>query len=220
MAVAFAGKGTRVTGFDNSIEKVSKINRAENYIPDIEDDLLDNVVREDFLRATSNFSLLKECDAIIICVPTPLDQFRKPDTSYIESACQEIGRNMKSGTFICLESTTYPTTTENLMLPIIEKESGLKQGNDFWLAFSPERVDPGNKRFNTQNTPKVIGALSSDGLEIGEAIYKKAIEKIHLVSSPRVAEMVKILENTYFRISYFLIINFDILIFYLWRLTA
>ena len=104
---------------------------------------------------------------------------------------------MTSGTFICLESTTYPTTTENFMLPIIERESGLKQGIDFWLAFSPERVDPGNKQFNTQNTPKILGALTLDVVEIGEAIYTKAIEKIHTVSSPRVAEMVKILENTY-----------------------
>jgi len=104
---------------------------------------------------------------------------------------------LNPGTFICLESTTYPTTTEYFMLPIIEKESGLKQGVDFWLAFSPERVDPGNQQFNTQNTPKILGALTPDGVEIGEAIYKKAIEKIYTVSSPRVAEMVKILENTY-----------------------
>jgi UDP-N-acetyl-D-glucosamine dehydrogenase len=197
LAAAFAEKGIRVIGFDKSTEKVYKINRAENYIKDIEDSMLFQVVNQGNLRATSDFSELKNCEAIIICVPTPLDQFKKPDTSYIESACIEIGRNMKSGTFICLESTTYPTTTENFMLPIIWKESGLKQGIDFWLAFSPERVDPGNKQFNTQNTPKILGALTPDGVEIGETIYKKAIEKIYTVSSPRVAEMVKILENTY-----------------------
>jgi UDP-N-acetyl-D-glucosamine dehydrogenase len=134
---------------------------------------------------------------LIICVPTPLDIFKKPDMSYIESACREIGQNMKPGTFISLESTTYPTTTENLMMPILERESGLKQGVDFWLAYSPERVDPGNDTYKTKNTPKVLGAMSDDGLEIGEAIYKKAIQNVHLVSSPRVAEMVKILENTY-----------------------
>jgi UDP-N-acetyl-D-glucosamine dehydrogenase len=110
---------------------------------------------------------------------------------------EEIGQNMKPGTFISLESTTYPTTTENLMMPILERESGLKQGVDFWLAYSPERVDPGNDTYKTKNTPKVLGAMSDDGLEIGEAIYKKAIQNVHLVSSPRVAEMVKILENTY-----------------------
>ena len=140
---------------------------------------------------------MKECDALIICVPTPLDKFRKPDMSYIEASCIAIGQNMKPETFISLESTTYPTTTEDLMLPIIEKESGLKHGEDFWLAYSPERVDPGNKSFHTRNTPKVLGAMTPDGLEIGQAIYKKAIDHIYPVSSPRVAEMVKILENTY-----------------------
>ena len=140
---------------------------------------------------------MKECDALIICVPTPLDKFRKPDMSYIEASCVAIGQNMKSGTFISLESTTYPTTTEDLMLPIIEEESGLEHGIDFWLAYSPERVDPGNKTFHTKNTPKVLGAMSDDGLTIGKALYSNAIDNIHTVSSPRVAEMVKILENTY-----------------------
>jgi UDP-N-acetyl-D-glucosamine dehydrogenase len=140
---------------------------------------------------------MAECDALIIAVPTPLDRFKKPDMSFIESACTEIGRYMKSGTFISLESTTYPTTTEDFMLPIIEKESGMKHGEDFWLAYSPERVDPGNKSFHTRNTPKVLGAMTPEGLEIGQAIYEKAIDHIHPVSSPRIAEMVKILENTY-----------------------
>jgi UDP-N-acetyl-D-glucosamine dehydrogenase len=117
--------------------------------------------------------------------------------SYIESACIAIGQNMKAGTFISLESTTYPTTTEEFMLPIIERESGLKHGDDFWLAYSPERVDPGNVSFHTKNTPKVLGAITPEGLEIGKKIYSKAIDKLHLVSSPKIAEMVKILENTY-----------------------
>lgn len=116
---------------------------------------------------------------------------------YIEDACIEIGKNMKPGTFISLESTTYPTTTEEFMLPIIEKESGLKHGTDFWLAYSPERVDPGNQNFHTKNTPKVIGAMSDEGLEIGMKLYSRAIDTLHPVSSPRVAKMVKILENTY-----------------------
>jgi UDP-N-acetyl-D-glucosamine dehydrogenase len=197
LAVAFAEKGFEVIGFDKSDDKVTKVNHAQNYIADIDPIDLKKVVTDGNLKATSDFSALKRCDAILICVPTPLDHFKKPDMSYIESACNEIGRNMKPGTFICLESTTYPTTTEDFMLPIIEKESGLKHDVDFWLAFSPERIDPGNAAFNTQNTPKIIGALSLDGIQIGEKIYSKAIQKVHTVSSPRVAEMVKILENTY-----------------------
>ncbi len=197
LAVNFAEAGVHVIGFDKSKEKVDKINKGENYIGDIRDAVLREVVDKVNLRATTDFTKMKECDALIICVPTPLDKFRKPDMSYIESACIDIGRNMSKGTFISLESTTYPTTTENFMLPIIERESGMKHGDDFWLAYSPERVDPGNKNFHTRNTPKVMGALSEDGLEIGEALYKKAIDNIHKVSSPRVAEMVKILENTY-----------------------
>ncbi len=197
LAVNFAEAGVKVIGFDKSIEKVNKINHGDNYIKDIRDAVLREVVDKVTLEATTDFSRMKVCDALIICVPTPLDKFRKPDMSYIESACTDIGRNMKAGTFISLESTTYPTTTENFMLPIIESESGLKQGEDFWLAYSPERVDPGNKNFHTRNTPKVMGALTEVGQEIGVALYTKAINTIHKVSSPRVAEMVKILENTY-----------------------
>ena len=197
LAVSFAQEGNKVLGFDKAETKVKKVNSGENYISDIEDWELEQVAESNYLKATSDFSELENCDAILICVPTPLDRYKKPDMSYIEAACTEIGKNMKKGTFISLESTTYPTTTEDFMLPIIERESGLKQGEDFWLAFSPERVDPGNQDFKTKNTPKVLGALTTDGLKIGEAIYKLAIENVHLVSSPRVAEMVKILENTY-----------------------
>ncbi len=197
LAVGFAQAGVKVVGFDKSAEKVAKINSGENYIKDIRDAVLREVVENITFCATTDFSRIKECDALLICVPTPLDKFRKPDMSYIESACIAIGQNMKPGTFISLESTTYPTTTEDFMLPIIEKESGLKHGEDFWLAYSPERVDPGNASFHTKNTPKVMGAITSEGLEIGEKIYSKAIDKLHLVSSPKVAEMVKILENTY-----------------------
>ncbi len=197
LAVNFAEAGVKVIGFDKSEAKVNKINSGENYIKDIRDAVLREVVDRVTLEATSDFTKIKNCDALIICVPTPLDKFRKPDMSYIESACEAIGKYMKTGTFISLESTTYPTTTEDFMLPIIEKESGLKHGEDFWLAYSPERVDPGNKAFHTKNTPKVLGAMTEEGLIIGEALYSKAIDTIHKVSSPRVAEMVKILENTY-----------------------
>ncbi len=197
LAVNFAEAGIKVIGFDKNPQKTKKINNGENYIRDIRDAVLREVVDSVSLVATSDFSRIRDCDAILICVPTPLDIFKKPDMSYIEASCIETGRYMKAGTFICLESTTYPTTTEDFMLPIIERESGLKHGTDFWLAYSPERVDPGNKNFHTRNTPKVLGAMTNDGLEIGKALYSKAIDKIHTVSSPRVAEMVKILENTY-----------------------
>lgn len=197
LAVGFAQAGVKVIGFDKSTTKVDKINHGDNYIKDIRDAVLREVVESIGLTATTDFSRIKECDALLICVPTPLDKFRKPDMSYIESACIAIGQNMKPCTFISLESTTYPTTTEDLMLPIIERESGLTHGNEFWLAYSPERVDPGNESFHTKNTPKVLGAITREGLEIGEKIYSKAIDHLHLVSSPKVAEMVKILENTY-----------------------
>ena len=197
LAVNFAEAGVKVIGFDKSDAKVDKINSGENYIKDIRDAVLREAVDKVTLEATTDFTKMKECDALIICVPTPLDKFRKPDMSYIEASCMSIGQNMKPGTFISLESTTYPTTTEDLMLPIIEQKSGLKHGEDFWLAYSPERVDPGNKTFHTKNTPKVLGAMTDDGLKIGKALYSNAIDSIYTVSSPRVAEMVKILENTY-----------------------
>ena len=219
LAVNFAEAGVKTIGFDKSTQKVDKINHGENYIGDIRDAVLREVVVDKLtLSATTDFTRLNECDALLICVPTPLDRFRKPDMSYIEAACTDIGRYMKPGTFISLESTTYPTTTEDFMLPIIEENlktnphfngivtlSGVEGSSSvplggpapFWLAYSPERVDPGNKSFHTRNTPKVLGAMTPDGLEIGQAIYKKAIDNIHPVSSPRIAEMVKILENTY-----------------------
>lgn len=197
LAVTFANEGINVIGFDNSQERISALKQRKNHILDIEAESFIKAVDSEKISFTNDFKRLKESDAILICVPTPLDRFKKPDTSYIENACYEIARNMSSGTFICLESTTYPTTTEEIMLPILENGSGLKHVKDFWLAFSPERVDPGNKQFNTKNTPKIIGALDPEGLKIGEAIYGIAIEKIHPVSSPKAAEMVKILENTY-----------------------
>jgi len=230
LAVNFAEAGVKVIGFDKSKEKVNKINSGENYIKDIRDAILREVVDKIALTATTDFSRMRECDALIICVPTPLDKFKKPDMSYIEDSCIAIGKYMKPGTFISLESTTYPTTTEDFMLPIINEgiknnpnfqaftlsevegspspptgglEGGFPTGGQmgaseaFWLAYSPERVDPGNKAFHTKNTPKVLGAMTEDGLTIGEALYTKAIDTIHKVSSPRVAEMVKILENTY-----------------------
>ncbi|MBI38504.1 MAG: UDP-N-acetyl-D-glucosamine dehydrogenase [Leptospiraceae bacterium] len=197
LAVLFARKGVHVLGFEKSEKKTEMVNSAQNYIGDVEDHELAQVIESGFLTATTDFSRIAECQAIIICVPTPLDKFKKPDMSYIERACQEIGRVMKPGTFISLESTTYPTTTEEFMLPILEKESGLKHGDDFWVCYSPERVDPGNREFKTENTPKVVGGLGDEAQEIAMALYSRAIAQLHAVSNPRIAEMVKILENTY-----------------------
>ena len=198
LAVSFAKKGVQVLGFEKSQDKTDFVNRAKNYIGDVKDDDLVKVVKgTQKLSATTDFSRIKECDAVIICVPTPLDHFKKPDMKFIEQSCIDIGKYMKSGTFISLESTTYPTTTEDFIRPIIEKESGLEEGKDFWLCFSPERVDPGNKDYKTDNTPKVLGALGEDAQKIAVALYSKAIQYLCPVSSPRVAEMVKILENTY-----------------------
>jgi UDP-N-acetyl-D-glucosamine dehydrogenase len=197
LAVLFAKNGVNVLGFEKSVPKADMVNKAQNYIGDVADEDLNVVIKTKKLQATSDFARIKECDALIICVPTPLDKFKKPDMSYIESACIEIGKNMKDGVFISLESTTYPTTTENVMLPIIEKHSGFKHGESFWLCFSPERVDPGNKIYKTENTPKVFGGLGKDAQELALAIYKKAITNLYAVSSPKAAEMVKILENTY-----------------------
>lgn len=198
LAVTFARNGASVLGLEKSEKKASAVNAAKNYIVDVKDSDLVNVVKKTKkLEATTDFSRIKECDAVIICVPTPLDKFKKPDMSYIESACHDIGKNMKAGTFISLESTTYPTTTENLMKPIIEADSGFKEGKDFWLCFSPERVDPGNKDYKTDNTPKVVGAMGKKAQTLAKGIYSIAIKYLHMVSSPRVAEMVKILENTY-----------------------
>ena len=197
LATSFARKGVKVLGFEKSPRKADAVNEGRNYIGDIKDEELAEVVKAERLSATTDFSRIRECDAVIICVPTPLDKFKKPDMSFIEASCVDIGRNMKASTFVSLESTTYPTTTEDFMKPILERESGMKEGTDFWLCFSPERVDPGNKYYKTDNTPKVVGALGEQAKEIALALYGIAIQHLHAVSSPRAAEMVKILENTY-----------------------
>jgi len=198
LAVAFARNGVTVIGFEKDSQKADAVNKAQSYISDVSDSELSITVSDkNKLFATTDFSRIKECDAVIICVPTPLDKFKKPDMSFIEKSCIDIGKNMKAGTFISLESTTYPTTTENFVKPIIERESGLAEGRDFWLCFSPERVDPGNIEYKTDNTPKVIGALGSEAAGIAKALYSIAIKHLYMVSSPGVAEMTKILENTY-----------------------
>jgi len=197
LAVAFAKKGIKVLGFDVDQNKVAKVNDGDCYIRDIDPEAFRGVVQKGNLSATSDRKALGSCDAFFICVPTPLDKFKKPDMRYIEQAAIDIGKTMKQGVFISLESTTYPTTTETFLKPILEKESGYKEGFDFFLCFSPERVDPGNKQYNTENTPKVVGPLGKEAEEIARSLYGKIVQSLHFVSSPRAAEMVKILENTY-----------------------
>lgn len=198
LAAQHALAGFRTTGFDPSAPKVEKINKGENYIKDIEDQTLKNLVGEGRLKATTDFSQISEIDFVAICVPSPLDKHEQPDMSYIESASELIGKNLKPGTLVVLESTTYPGTTQEVVKPILEKESGLVCGKDFFLGFSPERVDPGNAVYKTANTPKVIGGINEDATDVMEAMYTSVLaSKVHRVSSPAVAEMEKILENTY-----------------------
>lgn len=197
LAVTFASKGLSVVGVDKDCRKIDSLRDRINYVHDVEDEDLRRVLDNGTLEVTEDSSQFSTCDAIILCVPTPLDRYKKPDMSYIESACRNIASHMRPGTFVCLESTTFPTTTEHLLRPIIEDGTGYALEKEYWLAYSPERVDPGNKNYKTGNTPKVIGGAGPDSLEIGIALYSKAISAVYPVSSPRVAEMVKILENTY-----------------------
>ncbi len=197
LAILFAKKGINVLGFEKSQKKVDLIEQGINYISDILEEDFESAVSSKKFSATTNFSKIAECDVILICVPTPLDKFKKPDMSFIKGASEEIGKFMRHGTLVSLESTTYPTTTEDFMLPILEKYSGLNHGVEFWVCFSPERVDPGNKEYKTENTPKIVGGLGEKAQELALAVYGKAIHHLHPVSSPRIAEMVKILENTY-----------------------
>jgi UDP-N-acetyl-D-glucosamine dehydrogenase len=198
LAVENAKAGYRVIGFDIQDKTVSMVNRGENYIRDVSDADLDDVVRNGKLDATSDFSLIKDTDCIFICVPTPLDINKQPDISFIRAAAHEIAKYLQKGTLVILESTTYPGTTEELVKPIIEKEAGLICCKDFFLAFSPERVDPGNPVYKTKNTPKVVGGLGEESTEIASVLYRNVLEsEIFKVSSPAAAEMEKILENTY-----------------------
>ena len=197
LAVEKAKAGFKTIGFDVQKEKVDLVNSGVNYIGDVVDDELKKIVEAGMLKATIDFSFVKDVDFIAICVPTPLDAHQMPDISYVKSSTEEIAKYLTKGTMVVLESTTYPVTTEELLKPILES-SGLKCGEDFYLGFSPERVDPGNKQFKTKNTPKVVGAIGDDAREVIAAMYRAVLEgDVHEVSSPAVAEMEKILENTY-----------------------
>ena len=212
LAVEKAKAGFRTIGFDVQEEKVKQVNAGHNYIGDVVDAELAQLVSNGMLSATSDFSFIKEVDFVAICVPTPLDIHQEPDISYVENSAKSIAGYLTKGTVVVLESTTYPGTTEELIKPILEKGSGLECGKDFYLGFSPERVDPGNAVYKTKNTPKVVGAVGKDAQEVIAAIYGAVLgDKVHIVSSPAVAEMTKILENTYRNINIGLINELAIL---------
>ncbi|SEM65610.1 UDP-N-acetyl-D-glucosamine dehydrogenase [Mesobacillus persicus] len=197
LAVEKAKAGYRVIGFDVQQKRADMVNQGINYIGDVVDEELKSIVKEGKLVATTDYSKIEEVDAVAICVPTPLDTYQQPDTSYVESSGKEIARYLHEGMLIVLESTTYPGTTEEVLKPILEA-GDLKCGEDFFLAYSPERVDPGNKFYNTKNTPKVVGGMTQACTAIASELYRGVLEgDVHQVSSPAVAEMEKILENTF-----------------------
>ncbi len=196
LAVEKAKVGFNVLGIDQNINRVCMLNLGQNYIQDVKDEELNSLTSSGLLTASNDFSNLPEQDVIIICVPTPLNTHREPDISYVENVTKEISTRLRSGQMIILESTTYPGTTEEILLPLLET-SGLKVGTDFFLAHSPERVDPGNKRYTTRNTTKVVGGVTPLCLEVAQCFYAKTITKVVPVSSAAVAEMTKVFENTY-----------------------
>jgi UDP-N-acetyl-D-glucosamine dehydrogenase len=196
LATEFASKGLTATGFEVDESKADQINAGKSYIGDVESSLVKAMVEKGRLRATIDFDNLKDCDAIIICVPTPLRKTKEPDVSYILAAAEEITKRLRRGHLVILESTTYPGTTNEVLLPMLE-ETGLKLDEDFLLAFSPERVDPGNPQFQTHNIPKVVGGVTDDSTEAAAVLYSQIVNEVHSVSSARVAEAAKLLENTF-----------------------
>lgn len=211
LAVEKAKAGFRTIGFDVQKEKVDMVNAGHNYIGDVVDRDLVTLVEDGMLTATTDFGFIRDVDFVAICVPTPLDSHQQPDISYVESSARSIAEYLHSGMMVVLESTTYPGTTEELIKPILES-SGLKCGEDFYLGFSPERVDPGNLIYKTKNTPKVVGGLGKDASEVISAMYEAVLQsEVFRASSPAVAEMTKILENTYRNINIGLINELAIL---------
>jgi len=196
LAVEFATAGFDVTGIDVQADKVDRFNAGQSYVKDVKDEVFGPLVKAGKLRATTDFSVIEGLDTIDICVPTPLRKTKDPDMSYVVSATEQIAQHMHPGFLVMLESTTYPGTTDELVLPKLQ-ESGLQVGRDFFLCFSPERVDPGNPKFHTGNIPKVVGGITPACTELGALFYGQALEKVVPVSSTRVAEMVKLLENTF-----------------------
>ncbi|MGI8835638.1 MAG: nucleotide sugar dehydrogenase [Pyrinomonadaceae bacterium] len=192
----FAGAGFQATGFEVDEDKAAQINAGDSYIGDVSGSIIKELVEGKRLKATTNFNQLTNCDAIIICVPTPLRKTKEPDVSYILAAAEEIKQRLHQGQLIILESTTYPGTTDEVLLPMFE-ETGLTLDQDFLLAFSPERVDPGNPQFQTHNIPKVVGGVTPDSTEVAAFLYAQIVNDVHAVSSARVAETAKLLENTF-----------------------
>jgi UDP-N-acetyl-D-glucosamine dehydrogenase len=196
LATEFAAKGFKATGFEVDQLKADRINAGESYIADVGSQAMQEVVAAGRLNATTDFDQLKECDAIIICVPTPLRKTKEPDISFILAAAEEIKQRLRRGQLVILESTTYPGTTNEVLLPMLE-ETGLKLDQDFLLAFSPERVDPGNPEFQTHNIPKVVGGVTDDSTMAAAHLYSQIVRDVYSVSSARVAEAAKLLENTF-----------------------
>lgn len=196
LAATFAQAGFHVTGFDVDQQKVDQANRGESYIADIASHTLQALLASGHLHFTTDFAALDEIDAVSICVPTPLRKTRDPDITYIIAATQQVRAHLHPQQLVVLESTTYPGTTDEILLPELES-TGLKVGTDFFLAFSPERIDPGNAHFNASNTPKIVGGITAACTELAQAFYGAAIATVVPVSSARVAEMVKLLENTF-----------------------
>jgi UDP-N-acetyl-D-glucosamine dehydrogenase len=196
LAVEFARRGFKALGVDIDKNKINSINRGNSYILDIPGEEIKPLVKKGSLRATNDYSKLREVDAIIICVPTPLRKTKDPDISFIVSAAEAIAKNIRKGQVIVLESTTYPGTTEEVILPILEA-TGLKVGKDFCLGFSPERIDPGNPRYMTHNIPKVVSGIKQICKDNIKLLYSQIVGKVIPVSSVKVAEMVKLLENTF-----------------------
>jgi len=196
LAVEKAKVGFRVLGVEQNPVRAAKIARGENYIDDVKDEELRELVQKGLISADTDFSRTSEMDVIVICVPTPLTRNLTPDLSYVEGVTREIAARLRPGQLISLESTTYPGTTEEVMLPILER-SGLKADRDFFLVHSPERVDPGNQRYTTRNTSKVVGGIGPNSLELGVAFYSQTVEQVVPVSSAKAAELVKVFENTF-----------------------
>jgi UDP-N-acetyl-D-glucosamine dehydrogenase len=196
LSVEFAKAGLRVIGFDLSQDKVAGINRGVSHIGDVPSECIATLVHGERLQATTDFGLLSGCDVAIICVPTPLGKTKDPDLSMVVDATKRVADRLHAAQLVVLESTTYPGTTEELLLPLLD-ERGLAVGREYFLAFSPERVDPGNKRFNTRNTPKIIGGITPSCTRVALTLYRKAVDQVIPVSSTSAAEMVKLLENTF-----------------------
>lgn len=196
LALAFSEAGFRVLGFDIKQKKVDLVNQGQSYIVDISGNRILSVVANNLLEATTDKSRLKEVDAICICVPTPLTKTKKPNLSYVIHESEEISKHLKPEQIVILESTTYPGTTREVVLPILER-SGLQGGSDFYLAYSPERIDPGNKHYNVRNTPKLVGGLNSESTNLAELLYRHVSESVIPVFSPEVAEMAKEFENVF-----------------------